>query len=171
MTEELFELKNRIPHYNDMAKKNPTYKDLSKYLHKQYRLQLQSTKKEYYYGTIRNSLNKSKAMWHTIKKIQGKNKNVPDISISLDGVKINNEEVANCFNLHFTTSSNNSNSPNDYNFLMSNVPFSVNTCFLPPLSELDGILLINKLKASNSSGFDNISNNLLKNVNTCYVIH
>ena len=101
-------------------------------------------------------------MWHTIKKIPGKNKNVPDISIRLDGVKINNEEVANGFNLHFTTSPSNSNSPNDYNFLMSNVPFSVNTCFVPSVSELDVILLINKLKSSNPSGFDNILNNLLK---------
>lgn len=163
ITDSINNLKNKVQLFSDLAQKHPELKNYSKHVNNQYKEKLRLAKQEYYDNKINESNNKTKTMWHIIKKIQGKENLRREINIVENNIKISNNEMANNFNKHFTTSLITNNHKRDFDFLNANVPLGNVSFFLSPLSDHDVVALINNLKPSNSSGYDNISNNLLKN--------
>ena len=100
-------------------------------------------------------------MWNIIKTIQGSNSVSKDMRFVKDGVEIPLEDVAHNFNLHFSNVTT-TDELRDFDFLESNIPNFNKSLYLSPVSGPDVESLVDKLKSSNSSGYDNISYNLIK---------
>lgn len=160
MTPELTELKNNVALYSTLAEHNANYAAISKYLTKRYRDELKVAQRKYYDSQITTSDNKSKTMWRIINNLQKKNNKKTEIVIFNDNVKMGDLDVANNFNLLFTPSID--NTIRDLEFLNNNVLYCNQTISMCKIREDDIISLLAKLKNSNSSGTDDISNNLLK---------
>ena len=126
-----------------------------------YRNKLEAAKKAHHYRQICNSDNKTKTMWNIIKTIQGSNSVSKDMRFVRDGVEIPIEDVAHNFNLHFSNVTT-TDELRDFDFLESNIPNFNKSLYFSPVSGPDVKSLVDKLKSSNSSGYDNISNNLIK---------
>lgn len=161
MTDELRELKHRVTMFSDLAKMDQAYRNISILLQKQYCKALVIAKRNYHDRQIQEAPNKTKAMWNTINKIKGKSNKPNAITITENGKKIPDAIMANNFNKHFTSATS-INSVFDPVFLSSNVPSFERSLFFKPVLFSDILSLINKLKSSNSCGYDNISNNLIK---------
>ena len=161
ITDELLELKNKVCMFSDLAQKYPELRVVCRELNDEYKLKLKKAKCAYYDNKINGSNNKMKTMWNVISEIQGK-ESIRKIELFENNVQINDLEAANRFNTHFTKLDTNNSSTKDVNFLNSNILMSEKTFFLSPVTEHEVISFINKLKPSNSCGFDEISNNLIK---------
>ena len=100
-------------------------------------------------------------MWKIINTLQkNKNNRKNEIVIQEGNLKIDDKVVANNFNILFT--SYNDNKYRDTEFLENNVLHCDQTICLFKIRKTDIISFMDKLKNSNSSGMNNISNNLLK---------
>ena len=135
-------------------------------------------RKNYYSEQIRNFKNDSKKLWSIFNKVIGKTKNKLDLpskikdknSIIISG-SIN---IANEFCDFFSNIGSNLSSkiaaPNvSYNEYMDDV-WSGNAFFLSPTDEQEIAKIILSLKNKNSSGYDGISNVLIKKLTSeiCY---
>ena len=147
--------------FSDLAQKYPELRVVCRELNDKYKLKLKKAKCAYYDNKINGSNNKMKTMWNDISEIQDK-ESIRKIELFENNVQINDLEAANRFNTHFTKLDTNNSSTKDVNFLNSNILMSDKMFFLSPVTEHEVISFINKLKPSNSCGFDEISNNLIK---------
>lgn len=59
---------------------------------------LETARKQYYDKKILNSCNKSKEMWKIVKSVRKDCKKQPEILITVDGVPVSDQRVANNFN-------------------------------------------------------------------------
>lgn len=161
ISDEIEVMRNRVSLYNDLAKLYPRFKPLSAELNNQYQYKLKKAKREYHDKQILESGNRTKAMWNIISNLQGNRTGESEINITQDDLRTPDQVVANNFNNHFTLLKD-YYTHRDYNFIDSNIPTSTQTFFLSPLIEADTMILINQLKLSNASGYDEVSNNLIK---------
>ena len=136
---------------------------------------LKAKKKKYYNETILNSNNKLRALWNTVNKEKGNNQNKSKPTLINDDNKIitNKKKIANLFNNHFILkpSVNGHNQNSERNRFICNSDTNSNdnnqrtvpniTWHYASTYELDKI--IRSLKPSNSAGYDDISNRILKN--------
>lgn len=162
ITEDITNLRKDVCLFSDLAQKYVELKNYSKTLNSQYKHKLSLAKQRYFDQKVNESNNKTRTMWNIVKEIQGKSSTKKDIKVVENSIELDNMEMANNFNNHFTTSLTNNIKEKDSNFLNANVPLGNISFFLSPICEQDVLTLINKLKSSHSSGYDNISNNLLK---------
>jgi len=89
------------------------------------------------------------------------------ISLKIDNEYCSDEHtVANEFNTYFSTISDsyNSSTPPFHSLNLAEDPFCTSSFYFNKISSMEIIQLINSLNNSNSRGYDNISNKLLKNI-------
>lgn len=133
-------------------------------------LLLRLSKKSYITNKITTNKDNTKEMWKTLNNLLGRNKKsqLPDFFTSANGENIcDNKIIAEGFNNFFANIgiilANKISEP-------SNVkPSKTQTCnssslFIYPTSPDEILKITSKLKYSNSSGTDDISNNLLKQI-------
>lgn len=161
MTNKLEAMRNELCLFSDLSKKYPGFKEHLKELNKDYAAELKNTKRAYYDQKITTAHNKNKAIWNIISHLQNKNTQ-NDIKIFENDVQLEDDLVANNFNQYFARHNLNNIRTRDFEFLKSNIPLNKNSFFLAPVTAFDVVTYINRLKPSHSSGYDEISNNLLK---------
>ena len=131
----------------------------------------------YYQSKCVEFKNNGKKMWELINKINGK---CSDKTCIIDKLTVNNikytqgREIANSFAKYFSTvgkdfakKTMSSQTPlSDY---LKKIKKNPNTMYFQPASEEEVSKLISKLKPKTSSGYDNISNKLLKQLHPVIV--
>ena len=132
---------------------------------------LRQSKKSYITAKINNNKDNTKTMWTTINNLLGRNKKdkIPDYFINANGDKVSdNKLIAENFNQFFanigTKLAKLIPEPSNDFIPPSTIHSVPNSLFLHPTSANELIKLTTKLKNSNSSGNDDISNNLLKQI-------
>jgi hypothetical protein len=126
-------------------------------------------KKLYYNKQIELSSNKVKTMWKLIKDITGKTQS-SDINMGLHtdtGMLTSINDIAKAFNNYFTNIAEDiTNKSTDVGkalqSLKNSYPKSTSEMKIIPVTEIEVIEIIKTLKNKNSSGYDGISNNVLK---------
>ena len=146
-----------------------------------YAKQLQHVKRKaklsYYEDKCRLFKHNTKKLWGIINEIC-KSKN--DKSCLIDCLKINDvleydaKKITNKFGEYFSsvgkTFANKVKQPTKGpNYYSGKIPLNNNSLFMTPCSQKEISELIQKLPVKTSSGYDNISNVLLKNIG-CYIV-
>lgn len=157
---EITHIKQKLVAVSDLLKKDKKLKPLHKILSEEYRKKLKLFYQKENDEKIIVSDNKSKTMWQIINNLQKKSRLHKSIEIYENGKKLEDRVSANKFNKHFVKLS--TQHTTDFGFSNLNVPYSSNSFFLSPVCACDVVSLITRLKNSNSSGQDGISNNILK---------
>ena len=149
--------------------------DKNKLKYTNYRNHLNSlfrlSKKSYITSKIEDSKNNTKLMWKTLNSLLGRNKRtkLPDFFLNEDGDKVSsNANIAENFNNFFAnigkTLADKIPEPScDFKPPLSSYNNS-SSLFLSPTSDEEIIKITLKLKNSDSSGSDDISNNILKQI-------
>lgn len=168
LTPDIQELKTHLSLVANLSKKYPIFKDTFRKLNQRYIFALNELKKKCITSEIERSDNKQKTMWKLINNNLGRNIEDSKIRIRHNDIYLEDFEVSNAFNLYFSsvtgniTKSQSAIDPNIFNFRTRyNIPESF---FLNPVTTSDVEAAITKLKNSHSSGFDCISNSLLKTI-------
>lgn len=128
-----------------------------------YRTLINKAKLMHNNSLLKNAKNKSKVAWKILNK-RKENIEKTRIKLNLDGEIISEpQSVANCFNNYFNDISHLTGSSTSklgaVNVNIENNPISF---YFEPSTPEDVIHIIDTLKHTNSTGHDNISNNLLK---------
>jgi hypothetical protein len=151
----------------------PTFDNKLKYT--KYRnnlnLLLRLSKKSYITSKITANKDNTKEMWKTLNNLLGRNKKTqsPDFFISANGERItDNQIIAQRFNDFFanigiTLANKISEPPNNEKPSMTQ-HYNSNSMFMYPTTPNEILKICSTLKNSNSSGDDDISNNLLKQI-------
>ena len=164
---EIIAARNKVQLFADLSRKYSQFKEQYKIVNNEYRQLLSSACIKRNDQLVAKAKNKGKAMWTIINNSLGKSKKTKmQIEIEDSGKILNPTECTEAFNNFFITASKNAvaniSKDLDQQFLASCLKPSTNSLFLSALTEEDVLELINKLKNSNSSGVDEISNTLLK---------
>ena len=143
-------------------------------IYKSYRATLQkitrSCKRNFYLETCKKFKNNSKQLWKTLNNVIRKLNNKLNI---IDYLKVNNldikdpNEITNEFGKYFSTigkkiAMEGRNSNTHINNYLTKIPINEKSVFLTPCTETEIKNLINDLPNKSSSGYDDISNMLLK---------
>lgn len=130
----------------------------------------ENAKQQYYYNTFQAQKNDMKKTWATINETlnRGKNKHELPDEFTVNGITVNNpNEIANSFNLFFIDIGHQLSlklQPTEGHFGdYLNNPTNARFNF-SEIAETDTLTIINNLKNKNSSGFDEISNKILKTI-------
>ena len=134
-------------------------------------LLLRISKKSYITTKINANKDNTKDMWKTLNNLLGRNKKTqpPDFFTSANGEKLSdNKDIAESFNNFFANIGSElankiAEPPDNFKSPMSDHCNS-SSLFLYPTSPDELLKISSKLKNSNSSGADDISNNLLKQI-------
>ena len=157
-----------------ISKPTPINKNKYNTFRNKLNLLLRLSKKSYISDKIENNKNNTRKMWQTLLRVNnllGRNKKtkLPDFFINTKGDKITNDkDIAENFNTFFANIGKNladkiSSPSSDFKPPLSKFT-NPNSLFINPTSADEIELITSKLKNSNSSGADDISNNLLKQI-------
>ena len=113
-----------------------------------------------------------KRLWSVINEILKKERNKSNVvnCLTIDGIKTyDSSRIAKEFRKHFSLvgkvyTENTKQSVYDINHYNKKIDENAKSMFLNPINELEINKLIDSLKRKNSSGYDDISNSLLKNI-------
>jgi hypothetical protein len=130
---------------------------------------IREAKKKYYNQLISSSHNKIKTTWKIIDTEAGKNKIndcLPKI-FQNNGKKMNFDDAAQTFSKYFITLTENMNMKNAdvhsaMSYLYTYFPHGFPKMKISPVTETEITRAIMSLKSKNSSGYDGISNKILK---------
>ena len=131
---------------------------------------LRTAKSRYFTTTFEENKNNPKGIWKTIKSLIGDKKHKRISNLRNNGQNLNTEEMAEAFNLHFSTIADRlktliPNIPFDTsklsNFVRSRIDGSV-TFSIPSITEIDVIGFLLKIDSNKSTGIDGISSRMLK---------
>ena len=115
---------------------------------------------------IKKAENKGKAIWEVVKRETGKKscETNNEIEMCSNGQVIHNPlEIAEMFNTYFANVTKNSEIPSTHSAQpIMELPETVNTIFLTPVTPDEVLKIINKLKNSMSCGVDGIPDAILK---------
>lgn len=167
LSPELVELKQHLSLIADLSKRYPIFKETFIKLNKKYSEALNDLRRRNINKKIYLSENKTKAMWHVINENLGRKRDNSDIRIKQDGIYLGKVDTANAFNQYFSTVAKDlTGSPltKTNSFGCGNCLIISNSFFLEPITSQDIKKHVINLKNSQSSGFDNISNCLLKKI-------
>ncbi|VEN52605.1 unnamed protein product [Callosobruchus maculatus] len=156
-TPELIHVKKELDILYTMKQIQPEYTEVYRKTKNMYNALLASSRKQFYANRIQTSDNKSKTVWQIVGEVKGTSNsrseirvpgNGPELASKFNNLTINkvSELVENLPKVPFTT----------------NISRNVQTMILKPLTETETFNIIKKLKNKCSSGFDKISNNLIK---------
>ena len=126
----------------------------------------------YYNEIVEKNKSDAKRLWAVLNKITGKLKNKKDISdeIIVNGIKEHNPElISNAFGKHYSelggklaeAIKEKVNIGDPMRYMKNKIE---QNCFLFPTSQLEIEKIIKSLKNKNSSGYDDISNKMLKRI-------
>lgn len=171
---KVIQAKKQVSLFADLSRQYPQFKDHFKAANNEYRHILSDFYKDRNDKLVIASKNKSKAMWSILNNTLGKSKNgKAGMEIEENGKILNTSELTEKFNTFFINAPRivTSDLPQriDFHFIDDCLEGANYSLFLRPLSEEDVSDLILKLKNSNSSGHDEISNILLKRI-AIYII-
>ncbi|EEZ97451.1 hypothetical protein TcasGA2_TC010605 [Tribolium castaneum] len=117
---------------------------------------LRAARKNYYGQRIQNADNKSKCAWNIVNKICGRSKKCCEIQIEGDP-----KQIVNDIYQYFINSGPFVRSKSNNNTISSNAK----TMYVYPVLSQEIITIIQNLKNKKSTGFDEISNNIIKYCN------
>ena len=144
--------------------------------YKQYRSALQKikrkAKRDFYINQCIKFKNDSKRLWRTINNVtKGHNDKSTIIDcIKIDNIQVSdNKQISNEFGKYFSTigervATKGGNSNNDIHQYLNKIPRNNTSVFLTPCNPTELTKLIDKLPNKLSSGYDDISNKLLKEI-------
>ena len=158
--------------YNQFLKQRSNTKIRQKYIEYRSCLQwvLRKSKNLYYSNLCATHKNNTKRLWGIINKVMKKSTNKTNIieSLNIDNLRcFDSEKIANKFGQYFANIGKNyvnkidlpKHDISDYN---SQINENATTMFLYPTDSCEVRLLIDQLKPKKSSGYDDISNHLIK---------
>ena len=119
-----------------------------------------------------------KKLWQLINKILGKENNKQNTieSLKIDNIlKYDSESITNSFNEFFSTvgeklAKQQTCDPPELREYLKGLKQQESSMFLHPTTRQEILTLINNLPNKTSSGYDNISNNLLKSISTQIIV-
>lgn len=167
LTPDLVELKRHLSLVADLSKKYPIFRESFAKLNQKYNYELNKLKRKQIANEIGRSDNKTKTMWKLINKNLGRDtRDGSRIKIKQNGVCLDSRETSHAFNSYFSSTANKSVSSQasvQSSTYLIDTRFSIlESFFLHPVTTNDVECAIKKLKNSHSSGYDCISNSLLK---------
>ena len=176
ITFETLSIKKEADKYRKkFLKSNSAYHfNKSNELYKFYKSQIRKNKNDYYLDKFRMAGKDSKKIWQLINQALGRNlessssSTIPKLSFA--GQTIEDPKVAvECFNNYFKNVASNiaDKIPKpqvDFSEFLNLNTRTFESLSLKPISQDDVLKVINSLKPKNSSGFDNISNSLIKKI-------
>lgn len=127
-------------------------------------------KMRYYKNKIELNKNNIKNTWKTIKEVIGKNNDKSSVpkQMTIDGKIVTHaKEIANGFNTFFSNigKTTGENVPHtNTNYLEYLKQSKVNSMFVEPVTQLEILKIVNKIKPKTSYGHDEISTKLIKDV-------
>lgn len=166
-------LKSDLTLVGELSKKYPEFRQIFSELNKKYISELNRLKKNSIMNQINQSTNKTQTMWNIINThIKNSKQKQIKINVKVDGHSLSDTEAAYQFNEYFSQigseiRKNLKFDPNQtINYLTART--MSNSLFLAPVTknEIENIILT--LKNSQSAGYDQISNFLLKKI--AYII-
>ena len=172
MTKGLWKCQKKQLRMYEKSLKSGNNEQVIKY--KKYRALLQkitrNSKRTFYLDTCRKFKSDSKKLWQTINNIIRKSNNKTSI---IDHLKVENIDITepgkitNEFGKYFSTigkktAMKGGNSDSHINTYLTKIPINPKSVFLTPCTETEIKNLINDLPNKLSSGYDDISNILLK---------
>ena len=151
--------------------KSPSIENINKY--KVYRNKLTSSirlaRKSYFSNKIENNKDNNQTLWQTVNEILGKKKEtVHNIQFENEGRKIHQDDISNVFNKFFTNigpklaSNIVTNNPNDFSKYLNND--MQHSLFFNPTSIHEILEIVRSLKSTKSTGHDELSVSLLKQI-------
>ena len=135
------------------------------------------SKKDYYASQCAKFKNDSKKLWKTINNVV---KKTTDKTCIIDSIKVGNivynhaDTISNEFGKYFSTigtsiSTKGGNSSKPIDFYLNKIPRVMNSVYLTPCTSSKIKSLIVTLPNKMSSGYDNIDNQLLKELGDCII--
>ena len=163
ITPELIRMKDKLNMYSELSNNYPEFKQTHKEYQHFYLQQLQKAKQAFYDQQINLADNKNKATWKIINDIKNKpNSDKHKIILKSDDISLSCAQSADKFNEHFTRFSTDVINNSAINDSECTIPFGRQSLFFSPVIAQDVVEIVNKLKSSNVSSYDEISSNLLK---------
>ena len=134
-------------------------------------------KRDYYYSKCTEFRQNTKKLWQVINQIAGKCNDKTTIinCLKIDNIRVyNSQQICNNIGKYFSTvgesyASKINNSKQNIDEYVSNITRTKNSLFLKPCTKIELLNLINGLPSKTSSGFDNLSNKLLKAISISIV--
>lgn len=155
---EIFNLKNKLDILLVVRHRDDRYDEQYRQTKREYNRLLADTRKIFYKNRISESDNKSKTVWSIIGELQGSRKNKKgDIKLQGDG-----KQIAEQFNQHLQSTVEQLEQNLPVTQFSTQIPINNNTIYITPVTIDEIIKIIHGMKNKYSSGFDEVSNNLIK---------
>lgn len=167
LSPNVVELKKHVSLLGNLSIQYPIFRDTFRKVNTAYVQALNNAKRVNISEKISNSDNKSRAMWNIINENLNKHKTQTNVKIKVNESYLEECDVADAFNKYFKSIGENlvlgmtTGTTTISASTLSNVP---NTFFLAPTTDVEVGACISGLKNNQSSGYDNISNFLLKRI-------
>ena len=134
-------------------------------------------KRDYYYLKCTEFRQNTKKLWQVINQIAGKCNDKTTIinCLKIDNIQVyNSQQICNNIGKYFSTigesyASKINSSKQSIDEYVSNITRTKNSLFLKPCTRIELLNLINGLPSKTSSGYDNLSNKLLKAISISIV--
>lgn len=140
-----------------LSRNDEAYGEAYKTTKLEYDKALKQARRDCYSQRILCSQNKSKSTWQIVNEVRGGACNVKDIDIAGSP-----QEMSNVFNTYMVGAApslvKNLKGKKD----ISNIAYNPNSMFVTPVTDVEILDIINSLKNKKSSGYDEISVNILK---------
>lgn len=157
-----------------LSRADERYKDAYNKCKCRYNIVLQESKKKYYADKILSGNNRSRSTWQVVNELKGKNQSQKDFGIPGDP-----QVVSNFVNQFMVEAAPKlvSKLPKNNSAQAQAITYNFNSMFLTPVTTSEILEIIQKLKDKKSSGFDEISTNLIKSCAEqiasplCYIIN
>lgn len=168
ITPEILQVKGLLVTLSDMCKKYPNFKGSYRAVNRYYQGLISDAKRGFHDREISSALNRTKKMWEIINRYKGDQKIGlgRDVVLEDDKSALSPQESAEKFNTFFCSLGSNlaAKFGSVTNYASLKIDSLPGSFFFVPVSALDVALAINDLKSSNSSGFDEITSRLVKDV-------
>lgn len=167
ITSEVVKSSMELKDLYKLKAKYPELENFYKMKKKHHSNLVHTTKKVFYQNRIQNADNTTREAWRIVSDLTNKKKCTKNIEIDIDGcLRTNTQEIANLFNNFFQQAPINilKNINRDQNY-QPNIDKNSSSLFLRPIDRDELIGIVNKkIKNKKSSGYDEISGFLLKQV-------
>ena len=138
---------------------------------------IRNCKRQYFSDLCMKHRTNTKKLWGVINEIIKKEKNKTNVvdCLSIDGIKTcNAAKIAKEFGQHFSMigkvyADKTKKSDRDINHYNQKISENPKTMFLSPITHYDIAKLVDSLKRKNSSGYDDVSNCLLKDIKSAII--
>lgn len=156
-TPEIMNCKKRLDILFTLSTNNGIYREVYKAEKRRYNALLTDSRKNFYQRKLKDCDNKSKVSWQIIGEIRGSSKNTNILGLQGEPQVLSNE--INQFMADAASDATKKIKPMENIINFTSTPESI---YLSPVSEAEIAKIVKRLKNKHSSGFDNISTDIIK---------